>query len=74
MPTLEDEYARFESVYFELEDIVQTLTEYQDELVFDPVRLEEIEDRLTVLRRLLRKYGESETAVSGTPSDRCRPT
>ena len=61
--TLEADRARIESVYFELEDIVQNLSNYQDALVFDPTRLEEIEDRLTVLRRLQRKYGESETAV-----------
>lgn len=61
--TLDGEHGRIESVYFELEDIVQNLTDYQEALVFDPARLEEIEDRLTVLRRLVRKYGDSEEAV-----------
>ncbi len=57
---LEGERQRLESTYFELEDISQIITEYQQELVFDADRLEQIEDRLALLRRLSRKYGETE--------------
>jgi len=61
--SLEGEFQRVESVYFELEDIGQNMSDFQDALVFDPARLEEIEDRLALLRRLTRKYGDTENEV-----------
>src|SRR5690554_4696346 len=61
--SLEGEFKRVESVYFELEDIGQNMSDFQDALVFDPARLEEIEDRLALLRRLTRKYGDTENEV-----------
>ncbi len=54
---------RLDSAFFELEDISQNLTVFQESLVFDPERLEEIEDRLALLRRLIRKYGETEEEI-----------
>lgn len=55
-----DEYAqRLESLYFELEDLTRGISTYRQELVHDPVRLDEIEGRLGAMRDVLRKYGGS---------------
>ncbi len=52
-----------DSLYYQLEDAARTLREYERRLVFDPARLEAIEDRLELLRRLKRKHGGSIEAV-----------
>lgn len=46
-----------------LDDSVRQLRQYADGIESDPVLLEEGATRLDALKRLLRKYGESETAV-----------
>lgn len=52
------EYARrLETAYFEIEDISESIAAYMEGLKFDPKRLEEIESRLSELRRLKKKYG-----------------
>jgi DNA repair protein RecN (Recombination protein N) len=61
--SLQGDQQRVDSAFFELEDISQNLTDFQESLVFDPTRLEEIEDRLALLRRLVRKYGETEEEI-----------
>lgn len=48
---------RLSATYYELQDISESLKEYQAGLRFDPVRLESIERRLAELQRLKRKYG-----------------
>lgn len=48
---------RVSAVYYEIEDISESLKEYQSGLRFDPIRLESIEHRLADLQRLKRKYG-----------------
>lgn len=55
---------RFESVAIELEDLAHTLAGYRASLVYDPARLDEIEERLATLRSLMRKYGDNVDAVS----------
>ena len=45
------------SAQFGLEEIAYTLRDYKKEIVFNPERLEEIDDRLEYLGRLKRKYG-----------------
>ncbi len=52
-----------EGLYYGLEEAARTLRAYRDRLSVDPGRLEAIEERLEVLRRLKRKYGIDETAV-----------
>jgi DNA repair protein RecN (Recombination protein N) len=52
-----------EGLYYGLEDAARTLRSYRDGLAVDPGRLEAVEERLEVLRRLKRKYGEDEAAV-----------
>lgn len=44
-------------LHYQLEDLVVALRRYRSNLEVDPHRLDAIEDRLTVLRNLQRKYG-----------------
>ncbi|MGI5891473.1 MAG: DNA repair protein RecN [Bacillota bacterium] len=48
---------RLESVYYELEDIAREISTYRQAVEFDPYALEQIEERLNLLRKLKRKYG-----------------
>ncbi|MEN6490773.1 MAG: DNA repair protein RecN [Rectinema sp.] len=50
-------FERLSAAYYELEDISESINEYQASLRFDPARLENIEHRLSELQRLKRKYG-----------------
>lgn len=50
---------RLDSLYYEAEDIGETLRDLSGEVPTDESRLEEIEERLDQLRRLSRKYGAS---------------
>lgn len=51
--------ADLDSIYYNLEETAFALRDYAKELHFEPVRLEEIEDRLELLGGLKRKYGGS---------------
>jgi DNA repair protein RecN (Recombination protein N) len=57
--------AELDSIYFSLEDISFRLRDYMGGILFDPARLDEIDERLAYLRRLKRKYG-------GTLDDVCQ--
>lgn len=54
--------ARLDGLYYEAEDIGLTLRDMLSRLDSDPERLEEIQARLDLLRRLSRKYGGASTA------------
>ncbi|THB67921.1 MAG: DNA repair protein RecN [Spirochaetaceae bacterium] len=61
-----NEYVRrLEDSFFELEDIAESLSGYQQRMLFDPQRLEKVEDRLADIRRLQKKYGASIEDVLG---------
>jgi DNA repair protein RecN (Recombination protein N) len=60
---LEPLVTRLESVRYEAEDLAAELGQYGAEIESVPGRLEEIEERLGVLSRLMRKYGGSVEAV-----------
>jgi len=47
---------RFSALYFEAEDLAGELRSYRDKLQFNPARLEEIEDRLSLINKLKKKY------------------
>jgi DNA repair protein RecN (Recombination protein N) len=49
----------FQNVFLELQEISYTLRHYQSHLHWDPERLAEINERLTLLNRLKRKYGST---------------
>ncbi|SFS92981.1 DNA repair protein RecN [Marininema halotolerans] len=48
-----------QSAYYQVEEAARQLGRYQDELEFDPVRLSEVNDRLTEIEQLKRKYGDT---------------
>ena len=47
---------RLESAFYELDDIAEELRSYKNALVFDPARLEEVQERSAFLSRLIKKY------------------
>ncbi len=57
--TLENLSTRAESVFYELSDIAEEVRSYTDSLVFDPNRLEEVQERLALLFKLKKKYASS---------------
>jgi DNA repair protein RecN (Recombination protein N) len=44
---------------YRLEDVAQAVRDFRDRLEHDPARLEEVEERLDLIRALKRKYGSS---------------
>lgn len=63
LATIDSEMAsdrgRFEEATALLTDLAMRLRAYRDRLEYDPERLERIEERLDLIRRLVRKYGGS---------------
>ena len=57
----DDEYGvlsdRLQNLYYETEDVALTIRDKMEKLNFDQDRLEEITNRLDLIRRLSRKYG-----------------
>lgn len=47
------------SARYELEEAARDLVRYQDSVEFNPERLQQIEDRLELIRNLKRKYGDT---------------
>jgi DNA repair protein RecN (Recombination protein N) len=62
-PTLEPLLSRLQSVRYEAEDLAVEFSRYASNIDAAPGRLEEVEERLAVLSRLVRKYGGSVGAV-----------
>lgn len=60
MPEAEKLSSRLTDAYYELRSISEDIETLIDEADIDPYRLNEIEERLDLLYRLKRKYGESE--------------
>ena len=58
-PSLAPLLSRLESAYYELDDIADSLRQYHAGLAFDPSRLEFIQERLSVIYKLKKKYGAS---------------
>ncbi|RJO64102.1 MAG: DNA repair protein RecN [Myxococcales bacterium] len=57
LPSVGDLARRLESARIEIEDVAESVRSLGDKLDADPGRLEEIEDRLALLSRLLKKHG-----------------
>lgn len=53
-----------ESAVYAAEDVAREIKAYQEKVSFDPDRLEEVEDRLDLINRLKRKYGETVKAIN----------
>jgi DNA repair protein RecN (Recombination protein N) len=60
--SLGDIQKRLEDLYYEAEDLSGEFRSYRDKLVYDPRRLEEAEERLALLYRLKKKYGQNAPA------------
>jgi DNA repair protein RecN (Recombination protein N) len=57
--TLSGSLERLQGLSFQLSEIVAELMDYQENLEFSPGRLEFIEERLELIGRLKRKYGDT---------------
>ncbi|MGI5173416.1 DNA repair protein RecN [Treponema sp. OMZ 840] len=58
-PSIENLAKRMENVFYELSDIAEEVRSYSQSLVFDPARLEEIQERLALFFKLKKKYAPS---------------
>jgi DNA repair protein RecN (Recombination protein N) len=56
-PSMQPVLTRLNDALFALEDVAAELRDYAERTELDPLRLEQIDDRLDLLRRLKRKYG-----------------
>lgn len=58
-PELSESAQRANDIYYELEEMLNDVRSYSDDIEFDPMLLDNIERRLDVIYRLKRKYGSS---------------
>jgi DNA repair protein RecN (Recombination protein N) len=58
-PSLEDLGARLENLESEVRDLAATTSDYLTELEIDPKKLAEVEEKISGLERMRRKYGQS---------------
>jgi DNA repair protein RecN (Recombination protein N) len=58
-PSLETLLEGAESISFQLQELVRQLRDYQAQIEYNPQRFQEVEERLALIRRLERKYGET---------------
>jgi DNA repair protein RecN (Recombination protein N) len=49
---------RLQGLVFQLNEVADELRDYQDQLEFNPGRLDSVEERLALINRLKRKYGD----------------
>lgn len=56
-PALEPQLQLAESAGYQLEELARSLRNYREQLEYNPRRLQDVEERLAVIRRLERKYG-----------------
>ena len=57
--SLEELDGRVQNVFYEISDLSQSFRSYQNSLVFDPARLEEVQGRLDLIFKLKKKYASS---------------
>ena len=53
---------RLENAFYELSDIAEEFNSYSQKLVYDPARLGEVQERLSLIYDLKKKYASSQTA------------
>ena len=66
LPDLENASDRLASALYELQEISRELEQAMDDIDANPGRLEEIEERMDLLYRLRRKYGDTEEEMLST--------
>lgn len=62
-PSLKDNLVLLEDAYINVQELARDVLEYGERLEFSPSRLEEVDNRLEVLRSLKKKYGGTVAAV-----------
>lgn len=60
--TLSSLDTRIESAFYELSDISEEFASYANKLVYDPSHLQEVQDRLSLIYSLKKKYASSQSA------------
>jgi DNA repair protein RecN (Recombination protein N) len=60
---IDEVYSRIEEIKYELRDFADTIYSEMDNVEYDPRELENIEDRLDVIYKLKKKYGNSEEEI-----------
>ena len=63
--TLSPLLKRIEDLYYEAEDIASEFRSYRDALFYDPERLQEVEERLSMLYKMKKKYRPSPASGGG---------
>lgn len=58
-PAVAEAAAQAESLGFQVEELARTIRAYRDGVEHNPDRLEQVEERLTLIHNLKRKYGSS---------------
>ncbi len=59
MTEISGEYERLENAFYEVEDIESVVAGRRDSIRFSPERLDECQERLQLIHRLEKKYGDS---------------
>ncbi|MCS7056542.1 MAG: DNA repair protein RecN [Thermoflexales bacterium] len=59
----EDYYKSLEEANAIVAEVARTLRDYRDSIEFNPQRLQKVEDRLELIKKLKRKYGETVEAI-----------
>ena len=67
--SLAEIYRRLENLFYEAEDIAGDLRSYRENLTFDPRRLDEVNDRLTLLYKLKKKYAKGADTQAGNEEE-----
>lgn len=52
-------YEQMQTAFYQLEDAAYQLRDYREQIEFNPARLDQIEERLSLIASLRRKYGEN---------------
>ncbi|MDI7275200.1 MAG: DNA repair protein RecN [Anaerolineae bacterium] len=58
-PSLAEQRQALESTIYQLEDVSRSLRLYRDSIEYSPARLKQVEDRLSLIQTLKRKYGDT---------------
>lgn len=58
-PQMEPQSQQAQEIEYQLDDLISALRDYQDQVEFSPPRLNAVEERLALIHRLQRKYGDS---------------
>ena len=58
-PSLEAQRDQVQGLVEQLSDSARTVQDYRDSIEYNPQRLDEVEDRLELIRNLKRKYGDT---------------